>query len=52
MITTDQLRDLKLEDFMQDGVNESIAQVRYDFHRQGRVNKLCLLGQQIQLKVE
>lgn len=34
MVTADQVRDLKQEDFKQEDVSDKIAQIRFKFHKQ------------------
>lgn len=40
MITSDQIKDLKVDDFKKEGVSDKVAQMRYKFHRENRINRL------------
>lgn len=49
MITPEQVRDLKLDDFKKTNVTDQIANVRHSFHRVNRTNKLVQLGQALKI---
>lgn len=52
MITPDQIKDKKIDDFREEGLRDKIAAIRTNFHKLKRIQKLVDIGKLINLKVE